>query len=156
VDYNYSEYQYDYNEENIDFENITEHDKEELYLLKIQHSADILVILSSILSYASTIEGIELIYNKYDEPTQRAVKSDVPAIQSMQLLVLARVMYTLVSFLRYHHLYKRKVNGDFSFSLEANINANRSNILRTVGAYYGLIAAVGIYNRDITQPIIGI
>ena len=58
VDYNYS----DYNEGNIDFESITEYDKEELYLLNIQHSAEIIIILSDILSYVSTIESIELIY----------------------------------------------------------------------------------------------
>ena len=152
VDYNYS----DYNEENIDFESITEYDKEEIYLLNIQHSADIIAILSSILSYVSTIEGIELIYNKYDNNKKRVLNPDIPAVQSMQLLMLSRVMYTAISFLRYQHLYKRKINGDFNFSLEPNVNANISNILRTVGTYYAVIAAIGIYNRDIIQPIIGI
>lgn len=152
VDYNYS----DYNEGNIDFESITEYDKEELYLLNIQHSADIIVILSDILSYASTIESIELIYNKYDKNTKRVPNPDIPAVQSIQLLMLARVVYTAISFIRYQHLYERKINGEFDFSLEPNVNANISNILRTLGTYYALIAAIGIYNRDISQPIIGI
>lgn len=152
VDYNYS----DYNEGNIDFESITEYDKEELYLLNIQHSADIIVILSDILSYVSTIESIELIYNKYDKNTKRVPNPDIPAVQSIQLLMLARVAYTAISFIRYQHLYERKINGEFDFSLEPNVNANISNILRTLGTYYALIAAIGIYNRDISQPIIGI
>lgn len=70
--------------------------------------------------------------------------------------MLARVAYTAISFIRYQHLYERKINGEFDFSLEPNVNANISNILRTLGTYYALIAAIGIYNRDISQPIIGI
>lgn len=156
VDYNYSDSKNDYNERNIDFESITEYDKEELYLLNIQHSADILGILSSILSYLSTVESFELIYNKYDKTPKRAANPDVPLVQSMQLLMVSRVMYTVISFLKYQLLYERKINGDFNFSLEPNVNANISNILRTLGTYYGLMAGIGIYNRDITRPIIGV
>lgn len=156
VDYNFSDYQNDFNGRDIDYGSITEDDKEELNLLSIQKSADIVTIISDILSYVSTMESIELIYNKYDRHPTRVPNPDVPAVQSLVLLLLARIVYTKIGFIRYDHLYERKINGEFEFSLEPEVNANISNILRTIGSYYGLLAAVGIYNRDLSGPILGV
>lgn len=152
MDYNYS----DYNERNIDYDSITNEDKEELYLLNIQHSADILDILADVLSYISTIESIELIYNKYDSNPKNMPNPDIPALQSLAIIMLNRIVYTRLGFIRYKHVYEKKVNGEFEFSLQPYININISNILKTIGTYYGLLALIDIYVRDGNQPIIGV
>lgn len=48
------------------------------------------------------------------------------------------------------------MNGEITYSLQPNMDINTSNILKTIGAFYSVIAAIGIYYRDISQPIFGI
>ena len=48
------------------------------------------------------------------------------------------------------------MNGEITYSLQPNMDINTSNILKTIGAFYAVIAAIGIYYRDISQPIFGI
>jgi len=55
-----------------------------------------------------------------------------------------------------NHVYEKKMNGEITYSLQPNMDINTSNILKTIGAFYSVIAAIGIYYRDISQPIFGI
>lgn len=158
----YDNYKYNYNESNInnqyniDISNFSEDDKEELYLLNIQKFADIIFIVSDVISYISTKESIDLIYSKYGFIPDRIPNPDVSAIQSIVLTLAARLIYTQIGFIRYEHLYDKKINGELEYSLKPNVDINISNIFRTVGNFYGLMAAIEIYNRDMGQPIFGI
>ena len=134
-------------ENNSKENSITQEDEEELYLLGIQKNADIICIISDILSYIATIESIELIYS---------ANPDIPTLQSAILLFLTRLIYTQIAFIRFNHVYEKKMNGEITYSLQPNMDINTSNILKTIGAFYSVIAAIGIYYRDISQPIFGI
>lgn len=156
VDCDYSNFQYDYSKRNIDYESITQEDRNEIYLLKIQHSADIVTLLADALTYISTIESIDLIYSKYDDNLTELLNPDIPAVQALELYMFVRIIYTIIGVIRYKNLYEKKIDGKIDFSLEPEININISNILRSIGTYYALIAIIDIYNRHVSQPIIGV
>lgn len=139
---------------NID-DYFSEDDKNELHLLNIQRVADIINIASDIFSYISTLESIELVYSKYDN-AEKTANPDIPAVQSAVFATLGRFLYTQIGFIRYDHLYNKKVNGQYNYSLKPNIDINISNIFRLVGTFYSIIAAFEIYYRDLGQPILGI
>ena len=142
-------------ENNSKENSITQEDEEEWYLLGIQKNADIICIISDILSYIATIESIELIYSRYND-TNYSDNPDIPTLQSAILLFLTRLIYTQIAFIRFNHVYEKKMNGEITYSLQPNMDINTSNILKTIGAFYSVIAAIGIYYRDISQPIFGI
>ena len=48
------------------------------------------------------------------------------------------------------------MNGEIDYSLEPDININKSNIFGVVSYLYALYGAKGIYERDLTQPIFGV
>ena len=136
-------------ENNSKENSITQEDEEELYLLGIQKNADIICIISDILSY------IAIIYSRYND-TNYSDNPDIPTLQSAILLFLTRLIYTQIAFIRFNHVYEKKMNGEITYSLQPNMDINTSNILKTIGAFYSVIAAIGIYYRDISQPIFGI
>ena len=140
----------------VDYSSFSETDLLYLNLLSYQHVADIMVIIGSLLSYISTIESVELIYSRYNGGTENMPNPDIPAVQSAQLSVMARFIYTQLGFIRFENLKERKAKGEINFSLEPDMYVNISNILGTSGALYALLAAYGIYERDLSQPIIGI
>ena len=135
---------------------MNENDKEELRLLNIQHRADVICIISDIFSYRATLESIDLVYSRYDNTADQVANPDIPAIKAALLLLIARLIYTQIGFIRYDHLYERKIKGEYENSLKPNVDINLANIFKTIGGFYGLIAAIEIYNRDLQQPIFGI
>lgn len=143
------------NKQNI-YSQLSENDKEELHLLGIQHFADVICIISDILSYISTLESIQLVYSKYDDTQDEVANPDIPAVKAAILLLFARLFYSQIGVIRYDHLYERKMNGEYNYSLKPNVDINIANIFKTIGSFYGLIAAIEIYNRDTQQPILGI
>ena len=152
---NYSDFNNIFGNES-EYSSFSERDIEELNLLSYQHIADIISIIGDLLSYLSTIESINLIYSRYTNETENVPNPDIPAVQSLELLVISRFIYTQLGFIRFDHLKERKSKGEVDFSLEPDIYVNISNILRTSGTLYALLAAYGIYERDLSQPIIGI
>lgn len=135
---------------------MSKNDLESLDLLNTQLFANKINIYSDILSYISTLEGIELIYNKYrDEPIRRP-NPDVPALQSAYLSLFARVTFAHVAFTKYDYLYEEYINGEIDYSLEPNLNINKASIFGVVSYVYALYGAIGIYERDLGQPIFGI
>ena len=102
-------------ENNSKENSITQEDEEELYLLGIQKNADIICIISDILSYIATIESIELIYSRYND-TNYSANPDIPTLQSAILLFLTRLIYTQIAFIRFNHVYEKKMNGEITYS----------------------------------------
>lgn len=90
---------------------MNENDKEELRLLNIQHRADVICIISDIFSYRATLESIELVYSRYDNTADQIANPDIPAIKAALLLLIARLIYNQIGFIRYDHLYERKMRG---------------------------------------------
>ncbi|NLK95391.1 MAG: hypothetical protein GX275_09420 [Clostridiales bacterium] len=133
---------------------ISDNDKEVLNLLYTQHAADIIVIIADILSYISTIESINLVYSKYNL-SNIIHNPDIPAVNSSILLFFARSIYTKISIIRYNNLIIQKENGEFNYSLEPDSQIIFSNILDLLSYYYRIIGSIGIYNRDINQPVFG-
>ena len=142
-----------YNKENI---NMSQEDIEALELLNIQKIAQIMFIYSDILSYISTLEGIELIYNKYNNNSETIFNPDIPAVQSAYIAILAKSIITQVGFIRFNHLYKKYINGEIDYSIKPNININIGNIIGLVSYSYLLSGVKGIYERDLSQPIFGV
>ncbi|WP_252250787.1 hypothetical protein [Clostridium sp. ZBS13] len=139
-------------------EKITEEDMELLRLLDIQKGAQTIAIYADILAYISTLEGIDLIYGKYQKgvDVNRLPNPDIPALQSVYLGIIARSMITEIGFLKYDKLYKKYINGEITYSLRPNIDLNIGNVIGLVSSYYTLRGIKAIYKRNIEQPILGI
>ena len=112
-------------------------------------------IYSDFLSYKSTLESIELIYDKYNNKRSDA-NPDVPALEAAYLSLLGKGVTAQIGFSRYNVLYERYLNGEIDYSLEPNRYLNIGNILSIVAYAYLLEGVKGIYDRDLSQPILGI
>lgn len=80
----------------------------------------------------------------------------MPALQSAYLSLFARLTFAHVAFTKYDHLYEEYMNGEIDYSLEPNLNINKASVFGVVSYVYGLYGAIGIYERDLSQPIFGI
>lgn len=145
-----------YNNNRYNINNITIDDLEHLNLLEIQANAAIMYLISDFLSYISTIESMELIYNKYDELRGSNANPDIPAVGSAFFAIIAAILFSNISFTRYNSLYEKYINGEINYSLDPNIQICIGNVFSVIAKVYILIGALGIYERDITQPIFGV
>ncbi|MGG7175957.1 hypothetical protein ACQPU1_00085 [Clostridium paraputrificum] len=136
--------------------NISSDDMEELRLLNIQLGADIIAIISDILSYTSTRQSIDLVYSKYNGEPGDVTMPDVTALESLYVGLIARFIYTEISFIRYDHLYEKYMNGEIEYSLQPDLDIINGNMLRNIGVFYSIRGAWGIYDRDTNQPVFGI
>ncbi|CDM67576.1 hypothetical protein CM240_0409 [Clostridium bornimense] len=143
-----------YNSNN--YYNFSENDIRSLKLLDEQLRAQTMFIYSDYLSYLATIEGIQLIYSKYDSNITNIYNPDITTLQSIYAAIVARLMLADVAFTKYDILIKRFKNGEINFSLQPNDDINTANILSALGYMYALRGAQGIYERDISQPVFGI
>lgn len=136
--------------------NFSESDIRSLKLLDEQLRAQTMFIYSDFLSYLSTIEGIQLIYSKYDSSISNIYNPDITALQSLYAAIVARLMIANVAFTKYDILIDKFNNGEINFSLQPNVDINIANILSIMGYMYALRGTQGIYDRDITQPVFGV
>lgn len=136
--------------------NITIDDLEYLNLLEIQVNAIMMNLISDILSYISTMESIDLVYGKYYGIKGYNPNPDAPAVGSAFFAIMAANLFTNISFVRYNSLYGKYINGQFDYSLDPNIQICIGNICNVIAKIYILGGALGIYERDITQPIFGV
>ena len=136
--------------------NFSEDDIRSLKLLDEQLRAQTMFIYSDYLSYLATIEGIQLIYSKYDSDMPNIYNPDVTALQSIYVAIVARLMVADVAFTKYEILNEKLKNGEINYSLQPNADINTANILSAIGYMYALRGAQGIYDRDITQPVFGV
>ena len=144
-------------EHESNYYNFSEYDRESLKLLDEQLRAQTMFIYSDFLSYLATIEGIQLIYSKYDSSISSNIYNpDITALQSVYAAIVARLMIADVAFTKYDILINRFNNGEIDFSLQPNVDINIANILSLMGYMYALRGTQGIYERDITQPVFGV
>lgn len=143
-------------ETKMNYENMSPDDIQALELLKVQKIAQIMFIYSDILAYESTLEGIELIYSKYNGKQEHFFNPDATAVQSLNWAIFAKVISTGIGFTRYEHLYEKAIKGEIDYSLTPNININFGNAIGLVSYFYLLYGAIGIYERDLSQPVFGI
>lgn len=143
-------------EHEYNYYNFSESDIENLKLLYEQLRAQTMFIYSDFLSYLSTIEGIQLIYSKYDSSISNIYNPDITALQSLYAAIVARLMIANVAFTKYDILIDKFNNGEINFSLQPNVDINIANILSIMGYMYALRGTQGIYDRDITQPVFGV
>ena len=138
--------------------NMSESDIETLLLLRIQILNIYITIYAYIVLYASALQGIELIYNKYINNTANASAStaDGTGLQSIYMLFLSQLISTKVAVSRYNILYKEKQNGKFNYSLEPNRYIIISNLISIISYIFLIIGAQGIYARDAGQTILGV
>ena len=136
--------------------NFSESDIRSLKLLDEQLRAQTMFIYSDFLSYLATIEGIQLIYSKYDSSISNIYNPDITALQSLYAAIVARLMIANVAFTKYDIFIDKFNNGEINFSLQPNVDINIANILSIMGYMYALRGTQGIYDRDITQPVFGV
>ena len=136
--------------------NMSQEDIESLELLNIQKIAQIMFIYSDILAYISTLEGIQLIYSKYNSNSENMFNPDIPAVQSAYIAILAKSIITQIGFTRFSHIYEKYINGEIDYSINPNININIGNVLGLISYSYLLVGVKGIYERDLSQPIFGV
>ena len=141
-------------------ENNYEHN---MALLQEQLRNQMLSFSSSMLSYYATLEGVMLLELKHqnNDSTEGLDASlfynpDITAIQSQLFAIIARYNFMQIGFIKYNELYQRYINGEISYSLQPNIDINISNVLAMLADFYGYRGALGIYERDLAQPVYGI
>lgn len=144
------------NKNSTDKINFSAEEIEALNLLDIQLNAQLVGIVSDLLSYEATIEGIKLVYSKHNGESMTAYKQDVLAIQSVYLGIFTKLIFTQIGLTRYEHLYEKYMNGELDYSLAPNEDVNTANLIGLITSYYSLRAALAFYERDSNQPIFGI
>lgn len=131
---------------------MNEDDIEELELLKIELISAILFIAGDVLFYIATTEGIEEIYSDYIGE-EYDINPDIAIIQSEIFYLIARGLLTYVAIKRYNSLYEQYTNGEIEFSLVPDVQFIIGNIFGFIGYYYEFLAAIGIYERNINEPV---
>lgn len=131
---------------------MNEDDMEELELLKIELISAILFIAGDVLFYIATTEGIEEIYSDYIGEEYN-VNPDIAIIQSEIFYLIARGTLTYVAIKRYNSLYEKYMNGEIEYSLVPDVQFIIGNIFGFIGYYYEFLAAIGIYDRNINEPV---
>lgn len=134
-----------------------------LQLLYTQLQNQIVFICSDMLSYIVTLESIYLVNLKkeYGENLENLDLSSIPnpditTIQSVFLAIYARLNFTQIAVLRYNELFQKYLNGEIEYSLLPNINIIIGNYISLLGYYFTFMGAMGLYERDLTQPIFGV
>ena len=123
---------------------MSEADIRTLGLLNLQILMIYITIYAYIILYTSTVQGIELIYSKYNN-------EHIDSIQADETLI-----FTRIAIVRYNILYEEKERGEIDYSLEPNINIIRSNIVSIISLLYLIAGAEGVYERDNGQTIFGV
>lgn len=131
---------------------MNENDIEELELLNIELLSAILFIAGDVLFYIATTEGIEEIYSDYIGE-EYDINPDIAIIQSEIFYLIARGLLTYVAIKRYNSLYEQYANGEIEFSLVPDVQFIIGNIFGFIGYYYEFLAAIGIYERNINEPV---
>lgn len=135
---------------------MSEADIKSLELLKLQ----ILMIYITIYAYGvlnvATIQGIQLIYGKYNGEYTDEIRADETALQAVYIFFAIQLILTRIAIVRYNILYEKKEKGEIDYSLEPNINIIKSNILSIISLLYLIAGAEGVYERDNGQTIFGV
>ena len=72
------------------------------------------------------------------------------------LCILGAAPFAAIGFIKYNELYESYENGEISYSLQPNIDINIGNVLGMLSSFYSYRGALGIYERDLQQPIYGV
>ena len=139
---------YTYDESNY-YNLMSEADIQSLKLLYLQAQTVIIVIYAYIIFYIATIEGIQVIYEKYNNNKDNKLDSKMPDGLALKVVYILAIN-------RYNILYKEKLNGEFEYSLQPNIYIIISSLFSIVSDIFLINGAEGVYARDISQPIFGI
>lgn len=144
-----------YTYDNSDNMTISQEDLYTLELLYIQRSTDIFIIFSDILSFLSTQESIDLIYSRYYD-TGNSPNPDIPLVYAAYINFFASLIYAKLAFAKYEYLNEKSLNGELDYSLWPNIDINFANVFGILKYSYALSGTLGIYERDLSQPIVGV
>lgn len=134
-----------------------------LELLDLQVKGQMLGFYADILSYLATLESIELVNLKKENNGEidgidetSFINPDMTVLQSLYLTLASRINFTNIGFIRYDMLYQRYLDGDIDFSLQPNVDINIGNLLGILSYYYSIRGAVGLFKRNMEQPVFGI
>lgn len=137
-------------------------DLQSLRLLSIQIEGIKIGVIAYILLFISSMEGVNLIYSKYDtesateEKNNARAQPDFIALQATYIFLIERLIFIYVALTRYDIVYSKSLVGEFLYSLEPNIFINTANILSLIADLYFILGAEGIYARDNVQPVFGV
>lgn len=141
---------------NISFDELSNDDKESVILLNNQISGVLIGIYAYIILYMSTMEGIDVIYSKYNGHEKDNLQADELAVISTYLFLIERSILAKVAFTRYDIIYNKFIRGEFEYSLKPNMEINLANVLGIISEILFVLGAEGIYARDNNQPVFGI
>lgn len=136
---------------------ISEEDKASLILLNTQLNAININIISSIVLYIATLQGIKVITDKYDDSDIDIPKitPDKTVILSSYIGLYSSLITNGVAVTSYNNLCEKKKSGDFKYSLEPDQDIITASYLYTLSNLFYLKAGYGILERDGDQPIVG-
>ncbi|NFE82645.1 hypothetical protein FDB23_13470 [Clostridium botulinum] len=148
------------NTSNKEFDNISQIDKEDLYLLNIQAEAQIFMIYSYMLQYVSTLQGIEVIRLKYSEnyESQPEPDPDKTAFEAAKIQVLFQSILTQISVTQYGRFYEHyeQLNADqINVARFATYEILLGNIVSVISYLLNYIGVKNIYKVDHNSPIYG-
>lgn len=144
------------NEDINNFCEMSEVDIKALELLKLQVLMIYITIYAYIVLNVATIQGIQLIYSKYNNGDMSSIRADETSLQAVYMFFATQLIFTRIAIARYNILYEEKEKGEIDYSLEPNINIIKSNILSIISLLYLISGAEGVYERDNGQTIFGV
>ncbi|MDO5516780.1 MAG: hypothetical protein Q4F66_04445 [Clostridium sp.] len=148
------------NKGSILWDEISDEDKQSLRLLMLQLKSMLIDLCGTAFIWNSTIEGIEYILERYDgiEGNEHStnLEPDMLVLQGSYIFLYSKLINTNVAFTRFNTVWKKKVEGNYRYSLEPNYYVNAANILNLLVSYYYIRAAKILVSRDNRQPVYGI
>lgn len=139
-----------------DFINMTPRDSFDFSLLNNQVIISSVFILSNFLSLNASLQGMDILINKYTNSINYTPDPDIPALLGAKCSLFAQLLLTrIVSIQLDESIDNFNTTGD-STTIQTNPELYMANILYSLGYSYGLIGVQKIFNSHHTGPIVGI
>lgn len=129
-------------------QNMSDKDKRAIELLKLLLGANVISIVSDLLSTSATINGIKSIEKKYVNSNENIYSPDALALYSIYLGVISRILVAKVGLAKTEIAYKSYIDGDKSVNLNNFYKINTANGVLLLGILIALEVAENIYDGN--------
>ena len=141
---------------NNDFINMTPRDSFDFSLLNNQVIISSVFILSNFLSINASLQGMDILINKYTNSINYTPDPDIPALLGAKCSLFAQLLLTQITSIKLNEsIDDFNTTGD-STIIQTNPELYISNILFSLGYSYGLVGIQKIFDSHHTGPIIGL
>ena len=150
----YSKHKKDKSSKNKASSEFSDKEKLKLQILSVQQLSIALNIYGQILSYQSTVLGVEFVQTHFTK-NKILIKADSLVKQANYIFFIAALIAFQLSIINYDISYNDIQEGA-NYSIQPNIDLITANILNLTAEIYYIKAINGLYDRDTLRSIYGL